>query len=1510
MSPYLESVVGSTMKSLRQQQQQEQSQLLGNQISAGAFGGDRGRIAQANLARQQEMATGQTLSGLLNQGYGQALATAQQQQGVSLGAEQANRAAQAQAAQQMAALGQQGFGQGLAAAQQRAALAQQGFGQNITTAQQQAALGQQLYGQQMGVAQAQQGLGQQGFAQNMSQAQQNQALAQQMYSQGANTAQIQAALAQQQAAQGIQLGQLQAGLGAQAFGQGAQMAQQQANVGQALFGQGATTAQQQAALAQQAYAQQMGQGQQMAAIGQQGFGQNLAQAQQLAALGQQGFGQNLAQAQQLGALGQQAYAQMMGQGQQMASIGQQGFGQGMAAAQAQQALGQGMYGMGAGVSQGLAGIGTGAQTAALQGGQAQLAAGQMEQQTQQAQNQALYNQFLQQQGYPFQTTQFLGNLAMGTGALSGSTTTTTQPSSIWSDKRLKDDIEPIGKTYDGQDIVRYRYKGEPATQIGLLAQDVEKKHPEAVGEAAGYKTVNYHDATDEAAARAPHKAYGGGLSPASMGGGVFREDAGQGFAVGGAPGGDDILAQINALVNTHQGMFPYGKAGMYGSGLGKAGPYGSSLMPSPNRGLMRAEHVGPRMENISAMEGLGRVSRTGENIEKMYGQGKSGLSAIREQTSLSPGYQAQGPTPSGAPVSERGTIADWLDSLRRGSSPSESSNLPLPADPNAAYGVMPATSARGGAIRPRLASGGMPYSEAENEYVDEDLTKPFKPQTLQPTAASKPGQSGGMGEMLGGLGNIASLYKMGEKGLPFLEKGISGLGGLFSGAGGAAGATGAAEGAAALGAAEGAAGLGGIEGLLSLFALSDKRAKENIEPIGELFDGQKVYRYNYKEKGLAPRKNYRDGGGGAPATGGDPIQDEVIHGYSRRAIEDMFNQGIIPLESSGRQFNERGEPLRSSAGATGIAQVMPRTGPEAARLAGLEWDPQRFENDPNYNRDLGLAYYTDRVRQHGDPIRAAGGYNAGPGRLESAIAGGGDWFSRLPTETQNYMRNFVARVEPTGLISPVLAEQTFGRQGQAAPAQPAGGLAPPARREAAQPEEKDWLRERLNKNEYWLVPLLTGLGTMASSPSRYLGASILQGLMGAGQAYQSTMSAEAQRAKMAEEMKGIQATTRGREVSTEATRAAIAMSAYDPRTGRVRVYNARGGFEFIPLSDYNDNPSRFDIAPYSSGELHGMQIAAPPQQTSGQQEPQQPAIPPAGQVRRQFSAEVPSVGYSPENTPVYVDLSDPLREFARQRRREIENTPGTQVPAAENAHTNIVPIADRAARQSRETAARRNDFAMQLALLPETGVLAPGPLAERYGQSMASWVSSILAAAGIPPRTFLPSEFSDATAIRDTINKLKTEYGAELQRSSGSRAFNELNTLLTAVPSGGIDRRAAAHIMADAFVRDQRNVDFYNFTRRVMNETGLNPNQQTHAGADLGELFSNSQDPAYVGEKKFIETLMLNKITPPGRSPMPVLNYVLESRGQLPDEVRNQLADLARRNGANPDHVMRYFRMQ
>lgn len=470
LSPYLQNVLGGTAAQLNQDNQKAMSGQTGSAISQGAFGGDRAGVAAANLAGQQKLANAQIYSGILNSGYNNALGAAQQQQGVSLGAAQANRAALAGASSQLAAIGNQNYTQGTG------------------TAAQQAALGQQEYGQGLGAASAVQGLGNQVFG------------------------------------QGNTTGASQAALGNQVFGQGLATSQQQAALGQQQFGQGLAAAQQQAA------------------TGQQLFGQGLSASQQQGNIGQQQFGQGITAAQAQAALGNQDYTMGANTSAQLAGLGNQN------------------YTMGANTSAATAGLGVGAQSAAEQGAQGQLSAGQVAQQTAQGGNTALYNQFLQQQSYPFQTAQFLANVAEGTGSLSGSTTTTTQPGGFFSDERLKEDIQKIGETFDKQPIYSYRYKGDHRTQIGLIAQEVEKKHPDAVGSEAGYRTVDYKKATDDAADRGK-------------------------FAGGGAPmlpglSGEDMATLLAAQQQMYSPFAQQG--GLYGGQTGGMPRGGSSYVPQGN----------------------------------------------------------------------------------------------------------------------------------------------------------------------------------------------------------------------------------------------------------------------------------------------------------------------------------------------------------------------------------------------------------------------------------------------------------------------------------------------------------------------------------------------------------------------------------------------------------------------------------------------------------------------------------------------------------------------------------------------------------------------------------------------------------------------------------------------------------------------------------------------------------------------------------------------------------------
>lgn len=65
-------------------------------------------------------------------------------------------------------------------------------------------------------------------------------------------------------------------------------------------------------------------------------------------------------------------------------------------------------------------------------------------------------------------------------------------SSLFSDRRLKEDIVRVGTLDNGLPVYSYRYKDDVAMQIGLMADEVEQVHPEAVfTHPNGFKMVDY-----------------------------------------------------------------------------------------------------------------------------------------------------------------------------------------------------------------------------------------------------------------------------------------------------------------------------------------------------------------------------------------------------------------------------------------------------------------------------------------------------------------------------------------------------------------------------------------------------------------------------------------------------------------------------------------------------------------------------------------------------------------------------------------------------------------------------------------------------------------------------------------------------------------------------------------------------------------------------------------------------------------------------------------------------------
>ena len=105
-NPYEDQVVQQTLEDIGRQSAQQDIGLRDQAVSAGAFGGSRGRITQEELARQTGRGAAEAVSGIRSAGFGQAQQQAQQAFEQQRGAQQGLASMQAGVGGQQAQLGQ------------------------------------------------------------------------------------------------------------------------------------------------------------------------------------------------------------------------------------------------------------------------------------------------------------------------------------------------------------------------------------------------------------------------------------------------------------------------------------------------------------------------------------------------------------------------------------------------------------------------------------------------------------------------------------------------------------------------------------------------------------------------------------------------------------------------------------------------------------------------------------------------------------------------------------------------------------------------------------------------------------------------------------------------------------------------------------------------------------------------------------------------------------------------------------------------------------------------------------------------------------------------------------------------------------------------------------------------------------------------------------------------------------------------------------------------------------
>jgi soluble lytic murein transglycosylase-like protein len=119
-----------------------------------------------------------------------------------------------------------------------------------------------------------------------------------------------------------------------------------------------------------------------------------------------------------------------------------------------------------------------------------------------------------------------------------------------------------------------------------------------------------------------------------------------------------------------------------------------------------------------------------------------------------------------------------------------------------------------------------------------------------------------------------------------------------------------------------------------------------------------------------------------------PFAAFVTEASKRFGVPEHWIRAVMHVESSAKLR------ARSSKGAMGLMQIMPKTWAELRARYGLGADPF----DPRDNILAGAAYIRELYDRYGAPGFLAG-YNAGPGRYERHLATG----RPLPDETQAYV---------------------------------------------------------------------------------------------------------------------------------------------------------------------------------------------------------------------------------------------------------------------------------------------------------------------------------------------------------------------------------------------------------------------------------------------------------------------------------------------------------------------------
>jgi hypothetical protein len=502
--------------------------------------------------------------------------------------------------------------------------------------------------------------------------------------------------------------------------------------------------------------------------------------------------------------------------------------------------------------------------------------------------------------------------------------------------------------------------------------------------------------------------------------------------------------------------------------------------------------------------------------------------------------------------------------------------------------------------------------------------------------------------------------------------------------------------------------------------------------------------------------------------------------------------------------------------------------------------------------------------------------------------------------------NYAGRVAHIAAFQPLASGQDVNwptAQPQAGPQPQTAGVKPwydkMAPTDYQGKERKGGMGEFLTSKDF-VIPLLTGLGTMASSPSRYLGAAILQGLGGGAQAYANLQK---QQADIGQTLAGTgltKATTEGTNVST-----AAGSIVYSGGQLMFLKRNPAGGFDVQRAFEYFKLPAQERTAlGLSAADVEKLKVqAAKEGYTIGED----------GAVKTEGGLKPPSVSTTAPPSPgaqkaeernlLEPPLPDPKILTAEEKGALERNLTAAQAQPelAKDFYTDQKLKGD----TSRNMQPLMRNLAVSMARLPETGSPNVAGRLSPLTVGGTEVVSNLLRILGRDPSKLGIADTTDPQEIQKIIANI----AGDPQYQGNIHAHAILSDIAQRFPTMINTREGQAKLMSSVMALQRREIDKDDYNNALLQHANsIDPGRGILSGRENNALFERrygrlNEEP--VLQKMFLTPMVIDgkkQIDPETKRPMSQMEFLYKNGGQLSPAERTAIE-----NQLKAPRILRHF---